>query len=99
MTHEEPEFLMIFVILPLLYMVSRLQVFRMVSRLSRVTWVCDLIYGALSYAFVILLSANTVSRVYLSVKTCEVFHCFVAIVMVRSINYVDFFVFFVLHLW
>ena len=47
----------------------------------------------------ILLSANTVSRVYLNVKTCEVFHCFVAIVMIRSINYVDFFVFFVLHHW
>ena len=34
--------------------------------------------------------------VYLGVKTCEVFLCFVAIVRVRA-YYVDFFVFFVLR--
>ena len=36
--------------------------------------------------------------VYLGVKTCEVFLCFVAIVRVR-VYYVDFFVFFVLRHW
>ena len=36
--------------------------------------------------------------VYLGVKTCEVFLCFVAIVRVR-VYYVDFFVFFGLHHW
>ena len=36
--------------------------------------------------------------VYLSVKTCEVFRCFVAIVRVR-VYYLDFFVFFVLRHW
>ena len=36
--------------------------------------------------------------VYLGVKTCEVFLCFVAIVTVR-VYYVDFFVFFVLRHW
>ena len=37
-------------------------------------------------------------RVYLGVKTCEVFLCFVTVVTVR-VYYVDFFVFFVLHRW
>ena len=36
--------------------------------------------------------------VYLGVKTCAVFLCFVAIVRVR-LYYVDFFVFFVLRHW
>ena len=36
--------------------------------------------------------------VYLGVKTCQVFLCFVAIVRVR-LYYVDFFVFFVLRHW
>ena len=36
--------------------------------------------------------------VYLGVRTCELFLCFVAIVRVR-VFYVDFFVFFVLHHW
>ena len=36
--------------------------------------------------------------VYLGVRTCEVFLCFVAIVRVR-VYYVDFFVFFVLRHW
>ena len=38
------------------------------------------------------------AKVYLGVKTCEVFLCFVAIVRVR-VCYVDFFVFFVLYHW
>ena len=37
-------------------------------------------------------------RVYLGVRTCELFLCFVAIVRVR-VYYVDFFVFFVLRHW
>ena len=37
-------------------------------------------------------------RVYLAVKTCELFLCFVAIVRVR-VYYVDFFVYFVLRHW
>ena len=37
-------------------------------------------------------------RVYIGVKTCEVFLCFVAIVRVR-VYYADFFVFFVLRHW
>ena len=36
--------------------------------------------------------------VYLGVRTCELFVCFVAIVRVR-VYYVDFFVFFVLRHW
>ena len=36
--------------------------------------------------------------VYLGVRTCELFLCFVAIVRVR-VYYVDFFVFFVLRHW
>ena len=36
--------------------------------------------------------------VYLGVRTCEVFLCFVAIVRVR-VYYVDLFVFFVLRHW
>ena len=36
--------------------------------------------------------------VYLVVRTCELFLCFVAIVRVR-VYYVDFFVFFVLRHW
>ena len=36
--------------------------------------------------------------VYLGVRTCEVFLCFVAIVRVR-VYYADFFVFFVLRHW
>ena len=36
--------------------------------------------------------------VYLGVRTCEVFLCFVAIVRVR-VYYIDFFVFFVLRHW
>ena len=36
--------------------------------------------------------------VYVGVRTCEVFLCFVAIVRARA-HYVDFFVFFVLRYW
>ena len=36
--------------------------------------------------------------IYLGVKTCEVFLCFVAIVR-DTVYYVDFFVFFVLRHW
>ena len=43
------------------------------------------------------LSSVEKKRVYLGVKTCEVFLCFVAVVRVR-VYYVDF-VFFVLHHW
>ena len=39
-----------------------------------------------------------ICRVYLGVKTCEVFLCLVAIVMIRVYN-VDYFIFFVLHHW
>ena len=43
---------------------------------------------------------NNMSKhwVYLSVRTCELFLCFAAIVRVR-VYYVDFFVFFVLRHW
>ena len=40
----------------------------------------------------------SIRRVYLGIKTCEVFLCFVAIVRVR-VYYVDFFAFFVLRHW
>ena len=40
--------------------------------------------------------SSTRLRVYLGVRTCELFLCFVPIVRVR-VFYVDFFVFFVLH--
>ena len=41
---------------------------------------------------------NFLFRVYLGVRTYEIFLCFVAIVRVR-VYYVDFSVFFVLHHW
>ena len=44
------------------------------------------------------LSKPWLCRVYLGVRTCELFLCFVAIVRVR-VYYVDFFVFFVLRHW
>ena len=45
-----------------------------------------------------LLSAAKQFGVYLGVRTCELFLCFVAIITVR-VHYVDFFVFFVLRHW
>ena len=38
------------------------------------------------------------SGLYVGVKTCEVFHCFVAIIRIR-VYHVDFFVSFVLRHW
>ena len=48
------------------------------------------------YFFIEMLSDKR--RVYLGVRTCELFLCFVAIVRVR-VYYVDFFVFFLLRHW
>ena len=48
--------------------------------------------------FVFVLTKHVALRVYLGVKTCEVFLCLVAIVRVR-VYYVDFFVFFLLRHW
>ena len=52
---------------------------------------------SLQSAFTVILSVCPCG-VYICVKTCEVFLCFVAIVRVR-VYYVDFFVFFVLRHW
>ena len=53
----------------------------------------------ISYNYVIVSEIFLhIVRVYLGVKTCEVFLCFVAIVRVR-VYYVEFFVLFVLRHW